>query len=106
MNYLQYKNLYPKTLKTYFKWVVVEKETNFSMFFKHLGFEEYVTLGEYHHVFTTNNLLHINTLKTDKSIFSDENIFTHRENEISIEANEGIESVLKCIEILINQNKL
>lgn len=106
MNYLHYKNLYPKTLKKYFKWVVEEKETNFSKFFEHLGFHEYITLGEYHHVFTTKNPIHVNTLKAEKHLSSDENIFTNRENEISIEANEGIASVLKCLEILINQNKL
>lgn len=106
MNYLEYKKEYPKTLKKYFEWVIVEKETNFSLFFENLGFKESIYLGEYHHIFTTNNVKHVNTLKNYKNIFSDENIFSNEENEISIEANEGIDSVLKCIEILINQNSL
>ena len=106
MNYLKYKKEYPKTLKKYFEWVIVEKETSFSLFFEYLGFEESIYLGEYHHIFTTNNIVHVNTLKKNKNIFSDENIFSNDENEISIEANEGFDSVLKCIEILINQNSL
>lgn len=106
MNYLEYKKKYPKTLKKYFEWVIAEKDTSFSLFFEFLGFEESIYLGEYHHIFTINNIVHVNTLKKNKNIFSDENIFSNEENEISIEANEGIDSVLKCIEILINQNSL
>ena len=106
MNYLQYKNLYPKTLTKYFNWVVNHKETDFSNFFKYLGFEETNDLHDYPIIFSINNPSYLKILKADTNFFSDKNIFYHDENSISIEANKGIESVLKCIEILLNHNKL
>ena len=107
MNYLQYKNKFPKTLSKYFEWIAMGNEISLYVFFNYLGFEENIFCGDgYFHVITINNPNYVTILKSKINITTNNNTYRIEENKISIETNETMDGVLNCIEILIIEKAL